>query len=298
MEVGSLEAIAALAGRHLPDDGRRQTAIPFLSLIRAGGRGAVNRGVLQPSFCLVIAGRKETHLAQEVIRYGAGDFLVAVIDTPSSGQIVRASRAVPYLAASIALDVAEIAAVALEMAMPAPPVLRVKTLPGAFVGRADAELRDTVHRLLRLLDAPRDAAFLAPAIRREIAYRLLSGEHGALLYRNAVAGQGEQGVGRAIAWLRTHLDRPLRVEELAQASNMSVSSLHHKFKAVTNMGPLQYQKQLRLQAARQLLLTGDVDAGHAAARVGYESQSQFSREYRRLFGAPPMQDVRSLRAAE
>jgi len=291
----TLAAIFSAASRLVQRDERLQTAIPFLTLIRSGRRTVLNRGLLKPSFCLVIEGRKETHLGRHIVRYGAGDYLVSVIDVPSSGQVVRASRAIPYLAASIELDVREIVAVVLEAKVAAPPAR--SAAPAAFVGRADGPLLDAVWRLLQLLEAPpQDAAFLAGAIKREIVYRLLTGENGALLFQNAVVDHQELGIGKAIHWLRQHIDLPLRVEELARASNMSVSSLHHKFKAVTAMGPLQFHKQLRLQEARRLLLTGSVDASGAAARVGYESGSQFSREYSRYFGAPPMQDIRHLTA--
>ncbi len=152
-----------------------------------------------------------------------------------------------------------------------------------------------MRKLLRLLDKPRDAAFLAASLKREILYRLLTGENGHLIYRNLVIDRQQLGIGKAIEWLKQNFARHFQIEELAKAANMSVSSLHHKFKAVTAMGPLQYQKQLRLNEARKLLLSGSMDASTAAYQVGYESQSQFSREYRRLFGAPPMQDVKSLR---
>lgn len=168
---------------------------------------------------------------------------------------------------------------------------------GAFVGKSDAGLLEALNKLVHLLDAPAaEAAFLAVGLKREIIYRLLTGEYGRQLYQNVVLDQQDRGISKAIAWLKDRFDQPVKVEDLAQATNMSVSSLHHRFKAVTTMGPMQYQKQLRLQAARTLLLNGDIDAGTAAYKVGYESQSQFSREYRRLFGAPPMQDVKKLRA--
>lgn len=242
---------------------------------------------------MVMQGQKKIQLGDQMIQYGAGEYLISTIDMPAAGQIIGASEAAPYLGVRVELDPREIAAIVLEAKIDIPANL--KSGPGAFVGKADEELRQTVGKLLRLLETPRDAAFLADAVKREILYRLLTGENGHLVYRNVVIDQQELGIGKAINWLKKNFNRHFKVEELAEAVNMSVSSLHHKFKAVTMMGPLQYQKQLRLNEARKLLLSGVADASTAAYEVGYESQSQFSREYRRLFGAPPMQDVKSLR---
>jgi transcriptional regulator GlxA family with amidase domain len=159
-----------------------------------------------------------------------------------------------------------------------------------------AEMLDACLRLTRLLDAPEDAAALAPLARREILYRVLKSEQGAQLRQIATTDGQAQRISRAIAWLKKHYDQPLRIEDLARGAHMSASSFHHHFKAITAMTPLQYQKHLRLQEARRLMLTQDVDAGTAAHRVGYESPSQFGREYNRLFGAPPARDLRRLRA--
>jgi len=295
LPLSPLDQMIDIVSRFAHDDERYETVIPFLSLLRSSRPTPVTRGVLQPSCCVILQGGKRIHLGTDVLDYGPGEYLVVSVDLPASGQVLNATPGRPYLLLNIEFDPREIAAIVAEariaMADDAQPVR------GAFVGKSDAGLLEALNKLVRLLDAPAaEAAFLAVGLKREIIYRLLTGEYGQQLYQNVVLDQQDRGISKAIAWLKDRFDQPVKVEDLAQASNMSVSSLHHRFKAVTTMGPMQYQKQLRLQAARTLLLNGDIDAGTAAYKVGYESQSQFSREYRRLFGAPPMQDVKKLRA--
>jgi len=295
LPLSPLDQMIDIVSRFAHDDERYETVIPFLSLLRSSRPTPVTRGVLQPSCCVILQGGKRIHLGTDVLDYGPGEYLVVSVDLPASGQVLNATPGRPYLLLNIEFDPREIAAIVAEariaMADDAQPVR------GAFVGKSDAGLLEALNKLVRLLDAPAaEAAFLAVGLKREIIYRLLTGEYGQQLYQNVVLDQQDRGISKAIAWLKDRFDQPVKVEDLAQATNMSVSSLHHRFKAVTTMGPMQYQKQLRLQAARTLLLNGDIDAGTAAYKVGYESQSQFSREYRRLFGAPPMQDVKKLRA--
>jgi AraC-like DNA-binding protein len=294
LPLSPLDQMIDIVGRLARDDERYGTVIPFLSLLRSSRPTAVTRGVLKPSCCVILQGGKRVHLGADVLDYGPGEYLVVSVDLPASGQVLNATPGRPYLLLNIEFDPQEIAAIVAEariaMADDAQPVR------GAFVGKSDAGLLEALNKLVHLLDAPAaEAAFLAVGLKREIIYRLLTGEYGRQLYQNVVLDQQDRGISKAIAWLKDRFDQPVKVEELAQATNMSVSSLHHRFKAVTTMGPMQYQKQLRLQAARTLLISGDIDAGTAAYKVGYESQSQFSREYRRLFGAPPMQDVKKLR---
>ncbi len=274
----------AIVQQHVRHDDRVATAIPFLALYHSSQPTPVTRGVLKPSCCMILQGSKRVHLPDDVLDYGPGEYLVVSVDMPAAGHVVNATPDQPYLLLNIELDPSDI-----ESPQP---------VRGAFVGKSDPELQEALYKLVRLLDAPpQEAAFLAVGVKREIIYRMLTGAGGRQLYQNIVLDQQDRGISKAIAWLKDHFDQPVKVEDLAQATNMSVSSLHHRFKAVTTMGPMQYQKQLRLQHARALLLGGDVDAGTAAYKVGYESQSQFSREYRRLFGAPPMQDMKKLRSA-
>ena len=294
-----LASMAATVARLLPHDGRQETAVPFLSLLRSSQPTPLTRGVLKPSCCVILQGHKRVHLATGTLDYGPGQYLAVSLDLPASGHVVQATPQQPYLLLNIDIDPAEIAAVVLEARIDLDD--GAQPVRGAFVGGCDAALLEALCRLVRLLDAPesppREATFLAVGLKREIIYRLLTGPHGRQLYQNVVLDQQDRGISKAIAWLKERYNQPVLVEELAQATHMSVSTLHHRFKAVTAMGPMQYQKQLRLQHARALLLNGDTDAATAAYQVGYESQSQFSREYRRLFGAPPMQDVKRLRSA-
>jgi len=290
-----LDHMIDIVQHHVQRDGRVATAIPFLSLLHASQPTPVTRGVLKPSCCVILQGTKRLHLAAEVLDYGPGEYLAVSVDLPAAGNVVAASPDQPYLLLNIELDPQEIAAVVLEAKIDMESA-QPEPVRGAFIGRSDAPLQEALYKLVRLLDAPApEAAFLAVGVKREIIYRLLTGATGRQLYQNIVLDQQDRGISKAIAWLKERFDRQVKVEDLAQATNMSVSTLHHRFKAVTTMGPMQYQKQLRLQQARSLLLQGDIDAATAAYKVGYESQSQFSREYRRLFGAPPMQDMKKLR---
>lgn len=288
-----LDHMIDIVQQHVAGEQRVATAIPFLSLLRSSHPTPVTKGVLKPSCCVILQGQKRVHLAGDILDYGPGEYLAVSVDMPASGHIVNATPDKPYLLLNIALDPAEIAAIVLEAQV---AIDSQQPVRGAFVGQTDHDLQEALYQLVRLLQAPpAEAAFLAVGLKREIIYRMLTGPHGRQLYQNVVLDQQDHGISKAIAWLKDHYDQPIRVEDLAQATNMSVSSLHHRFKAVTTMGPMQYQKQLRLQQARTLLLNGDIDASTAAYKVGYESASQFSREYRRLFGAPPMQDIRKLR---
>ena len=288
-----LDHMIDIVQQYVLHDARVATNVPFLSLIRSSQPTAVTRGVLKPSCCIILRGQKRIHIADEVLEYGPGEYLVVSVDLPAAGHIVNATPDQPYLLLNIEFDPQEIAAIVQEARL---SIDSAQPVRGAFVGKTDRDLQDILHKLVRLLQAPpAEAAFLAVGLKREIIYRLLTGPDGRRLYQNVVLDQQDRGISKAIAWLKEHFDQPVKVKDLAHATNMSVSTLHHRFKAVTTMGPMQYQKQLRLLHARTLLLNGDIDAGTAAYQVGYESASQFSREYRRLFGAPPMQDVKRLR---
>jgi AraC-like DNA-binding protein len=250
--------------------------------------------VLTPSLCLILHGAKRLHVGAEVIDCGPGKFLASVIHLPASAQIVGAAPSNPYVGLRLDLASAEIAAVVTEAGLTPRPASQPPS-QGAFIGQADAALLDLFARLLHLLDRPGDVAYLAALLKRELIYTLLAGDYGHLFFQPVFFEPAGGGIGPAIAWIEANYARAFTVAELAATAHLSVSSLHHKFKAVTAMGPLQYQKQLRLQAARRLLLSGAADATTAAFEVGYESPSQFSREYRRLFGQPPLKDIQALR---
>lgn len=292
--MGQLGKVLKITEQATHADGRIQTNIPFLSTIRYSQQTSRIAGVLTPSICLILQGTKKLHLGQEVIYYHAGDYLVSVIDLPASGQIIGASKQSPYIGLRIDFTSMEIASVVMEAGINF--ISRENKLkPGAYVGKTDEGLLELIERLLKLIDKPNEAGFLASLIKREMIFHLLSGEAGHIFFQQMRIDQQDDGIGKAIAWIKENYFRPLKIKELAESTNMSVSGLHHKFKAVTTMGPLQYQKQLRLQEARRLMLSGECNVTVAAMEVGYENSSQFSREYRRLFGFSPSKDIKKLR---
>jgi AraC-like DNA-binding protein len=232
-------------------------------------------------------------VGERVLRYGPGAYVQAAMAVPVSGRIVRASDAEPYYGIRIDLDPKEVAAFILEMQL---PVLAERSEePAVTVEPAGDALLDAFLRLLRLLDRARDLAVLGRLLKQEITYHLVTAPGGATLTRGMLGGQRGHAVSRAISWIREHYDEPLKIASIAKAVHLSPSVLHRRFKAATVMSPLQYQKQVRLLEARKLLMSGDVEAASVAYQVGYESPSHFSREYRRLFGASPLQDAQQLR---
>jgi AraC-like DNA-binding protein len=293
LEAG-LEEMARLIARFAATDGAHSTAVPSLDLYRASAPSEVMHGVHQPCVCVIAQGAKRVMLNGEAYVYDRARYLAASVDLPVTGQVTHASVAEPYLSLKVGIDLRDVAAMLLEMSLP-----EVDAVParGLYMSRLGPDLVEALVRLLRLLDTPEDIPALAPLALREFVYRLLKSEEGARL-RHAVSANGRaRRIARAVDWLRTHFTEPLSVGGLAAQANMSVSSFHEHFKAVTAMSPLQFQKQLRLQEARRLLLAETVDAASAGHRVGYESASQFSREYSRLFGAPPAADMRRMRSA-
>ena len=271
------------------------TALPWLSLVRRATPTPVGRGMLQPSVCLLVQGDKEMLVGERVLRYGPGAYVQAAMPIPVSGRIVRASDAEPYYGIRIDLDPKEVAEFILQMELPVPPV--PDDAPVVTVEAAADLLLEAFLRLLRLLSRARerDLAVLGRLLKQEITYHLVTASGGIALTRGILRGKREQAVGRAISWIREHYDEPLKISSLAQAVHLSPSVLHRRFKAATVMSPLQYQKQVRLLEARKLLMSGGAEAASVAYQVGYESPSQFSREYRRLFGASPIQDAQQLR---
>ena len=284
--------LAALLERFANDDGVTSTAIPGLSLFRATAPTEPLHCLYEPALAIVVQGRKQAMLGDAVYLYGQAQYLVVSLDLPVIGQVIEASEAVPYLAMRMDLEPAHISALLLEFDHPAGE----QGCPrGIAVSSLDDSLQDAMVRLLSLLDTPQDIAVLAPLIQREILYRLLMGERGGQLRQIACVGSHSQRIAKAVGWLKNNFDRALSIEALASEVSMSISALHHHFKAATAMSPLQFQKQLRLQEARRLMLAEGFDAATAGSRVGYESPSQFSREYSRLFGSPPKRDLLSLR---
>ncbi len=275
-------------------EGTTKTDISYLSVCRHSWQAPLVPSVLNPSLCLILHGMKSLHLGGDILYYHAGDYLASVIDMPASGQVFGATEDNPYIGLRIDFTAKEIASVVMEAEINGKQK-KPELGTAAFIGKFDAELFDLLIRLLKLTEKPDEVRFLSGVMKRELIFRLLTGDYGHLFLQQALFDQQSDGIGKAIGWIKDHYSSPFAVEELAKMSNMSVSAFHHKFKAITTMGPLQYQKQLRLLESRRMMLSGAADVSTAALEVGYESPSQFNREYRRLFGLPPAQDIRTVR---
>lgn len=274
-------------------DGSSKTDIPSLFFSRYSHDIGPSYGIYKPSLCIIVQGTKEVLLSQESFKYGPADYLIASVNLPIAGIVTDATSEVPYLALKLEFTPNEILEVLREFQMGADK--KENTNRGMYVSKIDLPLLDAVTRLARLLDTPNDISVLAPLIRKEIIYRVLQGEHGHVLKQIAIEGSSIHQISDVIKYIINNYHQPLRTEELADVASMSVSSLHRRFKEITAMSPLQFQKQLRLQEARNLLLSESTDAADVAFRVGYESPSQFSREYSRMFGFPPKEDIRRLK---
>lgn len=269
------------------------TAIPALSLFRSNEPSEPIRILYEPSICLITQGAKRVLLEEDTYVYDGHHFLITSVHLPTIVQIIEASPEKPYLGLRLKLDLREVAQ--LMMASQLPPPRAQPSGRGMAIGEITLPLLTAFQRLIDLLAEPKDIPILAPLIQREIIYRLLVGDQGVRLRQ--IASMGSQGhqIAQAIQWLQCNFTQALRIEDLAKQVNMSTSTLHHHFRALTAKSPLQYQKWLRLNEERRLMLTENQDASTAAFEVGYESPSQFSREYNRLFGAPPLRDISHLR---
>jgi AraC-like DNA-binding protein len=279
--------------RYTGRDGSHATDIPSLFFSRYSNDTGPNYGVYKPSLCIIVQGMKEVLLSQERFQYGPADYLVASVKLPITGQVTEASPEVPYLALKLEFTPTEILEVLSEFQIGVEK--KENTKRGMYVSKIEPSLLDATTRLARLLDTPKDIKILAPLIRKEIIYRVLQGEHGGMLKQIAIEGSSTSQIGDVIEHIMNNFEKSFKIEELAEIANMSVSSLHRHFKEVTAMSPIQFQKQLRLQEARSLLLSESADAADVAFRVGYESPSQFSREYSRMFGLPPKEDIKRLK---
>lgn len=280
--------------RAIPGDGRAEP-LKGLYLNRISAPTKPVHGVSEPSFCLIAQGSKEIFLGEERYRYDPAHYLLTTVELPVVSHIREASAEQPYLSVRLQLDRALVGSVLVEAELLSPRGAgEVKAID---VSPLDASLLDAMVRLIRLLESPADARVLAPLVTREIVYRLLVGSQGARLRHIAAPGGDTHRIARAVDLLRKDFREPLRMESIAQALGMSVSGLHHQFKAVTAMSPLQYQKRLRLQEARRLMIGEHLDAASAGYRVGYDDAAHFNREYKSLFGLPPMRDVERLREA-
>ena len=294
MNASYLEQLRALLTRHAQGDKSADTLLGGLSLRMNSVPGEPVASVCEPVFAVVVQGAKRTVVADRVFEYGAGGYLVISIDLPVICRVTEASEQAPFLGFGLTLRPSVIASLILESAEHAE---RGGDGPGVVAGQAAADLLESSLRLLRLLDRPGDIPVLRPMIEREIVWRLLGSPQGALIRQIGLMDSQLSRLNRALGYLRQHFAEALCVKDMADQAAMSLSSFHRHFRAVTAMSPLQYQKQIRLQEARALLMAGTDDVASVGLSVGYESPSQFSREYARMFGAPPARDVARVRAA-
>jgi AraC-like DNA-binding protein len=274
-----------------PADGALEI-FPGIYLARTAAPTMPSHSVFTPCVCVIAQGSKSVHLGDEVFTYDTGNYLIATMDLPTSSCVVEASEEEPYLSIRFDLDPAMVADVLIESGIDLQRTASAVTAMN--VSAIDADLLDAALRMVRLLDNPGEERVLLPLIKREIVYRLLKGNQSARL-AHLMAGTESRRISKAIETFRENFDRPLNVEGIARELGMSVSGFYHHFKAVTAMSPLQYQKQIRLQEARRLMLGEDMDAASAGFRVGYEDPSYFSRDYKKQFGAPPQRDISKLR---
>ncbi len=283
-----------IVSRFAVTDGPYETAIGGLHFSRYAAPTPHNHIAQWPCFALVLQGAKCLELGGDSYRYGVGDYLVVSLDLPVASRVAEASAERPYLGVGMAIDPARVKEVLARVNF-VPQAVAPGDMRGVAVNVAPPELLDAALRLLRLLDRPQDIAALAPLLEQEILYRLLTGPLGPRLLQIATADTPSNRIAHAIDWLRENYSRSLRIEDLAERVGMSASSLHHHFKAVTAMTPVQFQKQLRLHEARRLMFVERMDVGSAGYSVGYQSPSQFSREYSRLYGLSPLRDASAAR---
>lgn len=297
VEPGVLEARRELARRVASitgGAGEHVTAVPGVVLYHRDEPTPCYRASYEPSLSIFVQGRKNVVLGETEYVCDSGSFLLSSIDVPAKSQIVEASQKTPLLVIFLRFDMPMVREMLSQEDLPEAEAAPHRQ--GLAVGEATLGLLSACNRLLDLLDTPEDIPFLSPLIQREIIYRLLKTPQSGRLRAIATSGDLVQRTARAISWLRANFTKPLHVEQLANTARMGVSTLHHQFRALTSMSPLQYQKMLRLQAARERMLMDGLDATTAAYEVGYESISQFSREYSRCFGLPPIRDIRVLKS--
>jgi AraC-like DNA-binding protein len=291
-------ALVEAVNRHLAprghQDGFFPTSLEGVNIIRISETTSPNGMVYKPSLCITVQGTKEVSFGESVFDYGEMGFLVVTVEMPAFGRVTAASKERPYIGVTIDLDTGVLREVMDQLEEP--PVPSDDQGIGVFASALEGGLADCIVRLVGLLDNPKAVPILQPTIMREICFWLLTGPHSGEICKLVLPNSHMQRVIEAIYLLRDNFTKPVRLEHLAAAARMSPSSFHQHFKILTSMTPLQYQKQLRLLEARRLMASDDVNVSHAAFQVGYESPSQFSREYTRMFGTPPKRDVTELKS--
>ena len=288
-----LEQLKTQLSSHMPADGVKECIIPELYLYRTEVTTDVTTVVYDPSLCIMLQGEKEVYLNNDKLVYDPLSYLLVPVTVPVSGKVTKASVNKPYLALKMTIDLKKLADLVIDLGG---RVERSKDQVKAMsVGRVDEALLSAVSRMVQLLDKPSDIPVLYPLLKREILYRLLLGDLGSQLRDFMLLDSQGHRISKVIEILRKKFNEPLRIKDLADEVHLSESALFQAFKAVTAMSPLQYQKKLRLNEARRIMLHEGIEAATASYKVGYESPSQFSREYSRLFGAPPKADIERVR---
>ncbi len=290
----SIDTLAHEISKIARNDGDYQTAIPQLLMARRSSRTEPLACMYMLGLAVVAQGGKRVTLSDQVLDYGPGHSLLVAVDLPVVSQVTQADLAQPFLGMLLTLDPRALLQLAADMELA--PLTREQAARGLSLAPLDEPLLDAVVRLVRLLQEPQHIKRLAPLVQQEIMVRLLSGPHGPSLRQLIAVGSPSHQVAQAIAWLKLNFSDDVRMDALAERAHMSPSTFRLHFRNLTGMSPLQYQKQLRLQEARRLMLTQALDASSTALRVGYESVSQFTREYSRQFGAPPQRDIKRMRA--
>lgn len=291
------EDLTAKLGRSIAKwtDGvdRFETSVPGLALFKRFEPTNPMPGMYEPGVCLIAQGEKRILLGNDTYIYDEDHYLLTAVHLPTIAEITRASEERPYLGLRLKFNLQDLSQLMADNKLPPPSVQQPPR--GIATGKNTPELLSCFIRLIDLLDNDEDIAFIAPGIMREITYRLLTGEQGKRLRQIAAVFSKGRQIAQIIDWIKENIAEPIRIEDLAKQVNMSVSTFHHHFKSITAMTPLQFQKNLRLNEARRLMLAEPTDAATASFLVGYESPSQFNREYSRLFGAPPLRDIKNLR---
>ncbi|HTR98545.1 MAG TPA: AraC family transcriptional regulator [Bacteroidota bacterium] len=292
-ETANKRDLLDLAMKHCKQEGVHATPLQGFKVVRRERTTEAVVGRYASLVCIVLQGEKKVWSGRKVFRYDPDNYLVSCVDVPATFQVTKATPEEPYIGLTLELQPSLIYQILHES-----PVAKIRhedTAGGFFVEKMSSELADAFSRLLRSLDNGNDLIVLAPSIVREIHYRLMNSRYGTKIRQLGVVGSRSQRIGKVVDYLQKDYAAPLKVTDLARMANMSPSAFHLHFRQVTNMSPLQYQKQIRLQEARRLLSVENTDAASVAFRVGYESPSQFSREYRRVFGQPPRRDVMRMR---